>query len=377
MLIHEYQAKEILKKYNIPVPAGRVAESPAEAKKTASEIGKKVAVKAQVHVGGRGKAGGIKLAKTSEEAEKVSSQILGMNLKGLTVRKVLIEEALSIKHEFYLGITVDRTEGCNTFMISPMGGVDIEEVVEKTPEKILKVAIDPSFGLMDYHVRIISHFVDIDAGARKSLSGIIKSLYEVFISTDANLAEINPLVLTDKGTWIAADAKINIDDNALFRHAELQLLAEIAEEDPIEREAHKRGLAYVRLDGDVGIIGNGAGLVMCSLDMAARAGGRPADFLDIGGGAKADVVKNSLEVVLSDPNVKGVFFNIFGGITRGDEVAKGIIDVISEMKIKVPMVIRLSGTRAEEGHALLKEANLISVSTMKEGAEKIVEVINK
>jgi succinyl-CoA synthetase beta subunit len=375
MKIHEYQAKEIFAKYGVPIPQGRVARTPEEAAEVAKEIGGTVVVKAQVHVGGRGKAGGIKLAKTPEEAQTAASQILGMDIKGLTVEEVLVEAAADIKEEYYLGITTDRAARRNIVMVSAAGGIDIEEVAATDPEKIARLHIDPAIGLQDFQMRQLAFESGLPPAAIKGAGPFLKALYKVYADYDCSLAEINPLVLQGDGTLIAADAKINIDDNALFRHKELAQFQEAQEEDPIEAEAHKRGLTYVRLEGDIGIIGNGAGLVMTTLDVVQREGGRPANFLDIGGGAKADVVVKAIDTVLLDKNVKGIFFNIFGGITRGDEVAKGMLEAISTMDIKVPIVVRLTGTRAEEGRALLEGSVLTPAATMQEGAQKIVALV--
>ena len=372
MKIHEYQAKEIFAKYNIPVPAGRVASTPDEAAVIAGEIGKPVVVKAQVHVGGRGKAGGIKLAKTPEEAREAASQILGMDIKGLKVLEVLVEEAADIKEEYYLGITTDRAARRNIVMVSASGGMDIEEVAANEPEKLAKLHLDPAIGLQDFQIRNLAYDAKLPAVAAKGIGPFLKALYKVYADYDCTLAEINPLILTGDGQLIAADAKFDMDDNALFRHKEMAVFQEAQEEDPIEAEAHKRGLTYVRLDGDIGIIGNGAGLVMTTLDVVQREGGRPANFLDIGGGAKAEVVTKAIDTVLLDKNVKGIFFNIFGGITRGDEVAKGLLSAIDTMDIQVPIVVRLTGTRAEEGLALLEGSKLTPAATMQEGAQKIV-----
>lgn len=372
MKIHEYQAKQVLAGYGVPVPEGKVCSNPKDALSFAEQIGAPVVVKAQVHVGGRGKAGGIKVAKDSPEAESIASAMLGSELKGLTVERVLVERAINIDQEYYLGITIDRNMQKNVVMVSASGGVDIEEVAATTPEKIAKLHIDPSRGLMDFQIRKLI----FDAGLPRSIinqaTRFLRALYTAYIDTDASLAEINPLVLTKEGEVIAADAKINIDDNALFRHPEFNKYTEESEEDPIEAEAHKRGIQYVRLDGHIGIIGNGAGLVMATLDEVKRAGGSAANFLDIGGGAQAELVRNALEVVLMDPKVRGVFFNVFGGITRCDEVAKGILEATSTMEINVPIVARLTGTMAEAGQKLLEGSKLIPASTMQEAAEKIV-----
>jgi succinyl-CoA synthetase beta subunit len=375
--IHEYQAKQVLARYGVPIPAGEVAETPAEARAISEKLGKRVVVKSQVHVGGRGKAGGIKVAENPEETERIAGQILGMDIKGLTVEKVLVEEACHIAQEYYLGITLDRGAQKNLLMVSAAGGVDIEEVAEATPEKIARVLIDPSLGLRDFQMRQALYASGIDRGAIIGAIKFLRALYQAYIELDCTLAEINPLVLTGDGALIAADAKINIDDNALFRHQEFAAYAEDSFDDPLEAEASRRGLQYVRLGGDIGIIGNGAGLVMGTLDEVKDAGGSPANFLDIGGGAKAEVVADSLDLVLSDPNVKGVLFNIFGGITRGDEVARGIIEGTSRLNVTVPIVVRLTGTNEEEGRALLRGTNLTPAETMQEAAAKIVELAAK
>ncbi len=376
MKIHEYQAKEIFARYGVPIPQGRVARTPDEVKTIAAEIGGTVVVKAQVHAGGRGKAGGIKLGKTPDEAREAAEKILGMDIKGLTVAEVLVEQACDIKEEYYIGITTDRAARRNIVMVSAAGGIDIEEVAEATPEKIAKLHLDPALGLQDFQIRQLAFDAKLPTAAVKQIGPFLKALYKVYIDYDCSLAEINPLVLTGDGKLIAADAKINIDDNALFRHPDLAQFQEAQEDDPIEAEAHKRGLTYVRLEGDIGIIGNGAGLVMTTLDVVQREGGRPANFLDIGGGAKAEVVTKAIDTVLLDKNVKGIFFNIFGGITRGDEVAKGMLEAIGTMDIQVPIVVRLTGTRAAEGLALLEGSTLTPAATMQEGAQKIVALVN-
>ncbi|MCS7308781.1 MAG: ADP-forming succinate--CoA ligase subunit beta [Armatimonadetes bacterium] len=380
MKIHEYQAKEVLARYGVAVPRGRVASAPEEARAIAQELGGRVVVKAQVHAGGRGKAGGIRLADTPEQAEEHARALLGTRLitpqapQGVLVEKVLIEEALSIAQEYYLGITLDRAKQRDVVMVSAMGGMDIEQVAEEHPDAIVKVWVDPWQGLMPYQARQALYEAGIAREAVPTATKFLLALYKAYIGSDASLAEINPFVLTGDGQCLAADAKMNIDDNALFRHPELLEYREESIEDPLEEEAHRRGIQYVRLGGDIGIIGNGAGLVMSTLDEVSRAGGKPANFLDIGGGAKADLVRNALELVLMDPNVKGVLFNVFGGITRGDEVAKGILEGIRSLQVQVPIVIRLAGTRAEEGLALLQGTELIPAVTMQEAARKIVEV---
>ncbi len=374
MVIHEYQGKLLLDEVGVPITRGRVASTPEEAGKIAAEIGKKVAVKAQVLVGGRGKAGGIKLAEGQAETEQKAREIIGMDIKGLKVEKVLVEEAIDIAKELYLGITLDRAKAAHVIMFSTMGGVDIEEVAETHPEAIIKVAVSPQRGLLDHHIREVCHAFPMEKQERKDLAVFVKTLFELYIKKDCTIAEINPLAITTDGRMVAADAKVNFDANALFRHPELEAMATETEEegDPLELKAKEKGLAYVRLDGEIGVIGNGAGLVMGTLDEVNRVGGKPANFLDVGGGASAQVVTTSLELVLSDPNVKGVLFNIFGGITRGDEVAKGIIEGTKVLNVDRPLVIRLSGTREEEGRAILKEAGIETAATMEEAAKKIV-----
>jgi succinyl-CoA synthetase beta subunit len=375
MKIHEYQAKQILARYGVPTTQGDVAESPAAARQVAARIGKPVAVKAQVHVGGRGKAGGIKLAQTPEEAERVAGQILGMQIKGLTVEKVLVEEAVEIRAEYYLGITLDRSARRNVVMVSAVGGVDIEEVAASTPEKIARALVHPGLGLAEFQITELLFGAGLDATAHASARTFLRALYRAYVELDCSIAEINPLALLSDGRLIAADAKINIDDNALFRHPEFESLKEEAEEDPIEAEAHRRGLQYVRLGGSIGIIGNGAGLVMGTLDEVKRAGGTPANFLDIGGGAQADLVRNAIDVVVSDPNVRGVFFNVFGGITRGDEVARGIVEGVQKLNLKVPLVVRLTGTNEAEGIAILEQNGIAAMTSMEEAARKVVELV--
>jgi len=374
MKIHEYQAKQILAKFGVPVPAGEVCTTAEEVERFAASLARPVVVKAQVHVGGRGKAGGIKVAKDASEARQIAADMLGSKLKGLTVEKVLVEEALDIRREYYLGITIDRAAQKNAFMISSVGGVDIEQIADKTPEKISKLHVDPATGLLDFQIRQACFAANLDPAAIASTLRFARALYDAYIAIDGSLAEINPLVLTGDGSVIAADAKINIDDNALFRHPELAEWEEESEEDEIEAEAHRRHIQYVRLGGDIGIIGNGAGLVMTTIDEVNRAGGRAANFLDIGGGARAELVRNALEIVLMDPHVKGLLFNVFGGITRCDEVARGIIEATSTMDIKVPVVIRLAGTMEAEGKALLHGASLIAADTMQEAAATIVRM---
>jgi len=377
--IHEYQAKELLAKYGVVVPgSGGVATTPQEAREAVEKLGGRGVLKAQVHVGGRGKAGGIRIADSPEEAETLAGQMLGTLLRthqapqGVRVEKLLIEEPIRISQEFYIGVVPDRASQRNVLIVSAMGGMDIEAVAEEHPEAIARVAVDPAMGLRDFQLRQVCFEAKLPAELIGPATQFLRQLYTAYYESDASLAEINPLALTEEGRLLAADAKIQIDDNALFRHPEFETYKEESEEDLIEAEAHRRGIQYVRLGGHIGVIGNGAGLVMATLDEVARAGGRPANFLDIGGGARAEAVRNALEIVLMDPNVKGVLFNIFGGITRGDEVAKGIIAATETMDIHLPMVVRLAGTRAAEGAALLQQTDLIPAKTMQEAAAKIV-----
>lgn len=372
MKLHEYQSKDIFSRRGIPIPRGRIAENAEQARQIAAEAGRKVVIKAQVLVGGRGKAGGIKIANTPDEAETLADQILAMRIKGLPVRKVLVDEAINIAKEIYLGIVVDRTAKCATMMGSAAGGIDIEEVARTTPEKIIRIRIDPAFGLQEYQARELAFAIGIAKPLVREFTTIALGLYQTFIDTDASLAEINPLVVTAENRLIAADGKIVLDDNALYRHPHLEELRDIDEESPAEREARKAGLSYVKLDGNIGCMVNGAGLAMATMDVIKFYGGEPANFLDIGGGAKADKVKTALEIILSDPNVKAVLFNIFGGITRGDEVARGIVEGLKDVKTRVPMIARIVGTNAEEGRKILADANMITAETLEEGAQKAV-----
>jgi succinyl-CoA synthetase beta subunit len=370
--IHEYQAKDILRRYGIPVQPGKVASTPEEAEAIAREFGEPVVIKAQVYVGGRGKAGGIQFGDTPELARAAAQKVLGMDIKGLTVEKVLVTPKIEIAEEYYLGVALDRASQSPVAIVSAAGGVDIEQVAEESPELIIRRPIDVRWGLLPFDARNML----AEAGAPSLVvakgGAILSALARAFMESDANLAEINPLALTKDGQVMAADAKIVIDDNALPRQPEYAAWAEPEEANPLEYQAKAEGLTYVKLDGDVGIIGNGAGLVMTTLDMVARAGGRPANFLDIGGGAKAEVMKKALLFVARDPQVKGILVNIFGGITRGEEVAKGIIMAQAELPAGMPIVARLSGTGEAEGRALLADAGLTWGTDMRDGAEKIV-----
>jgi succinyl-CoA synthetase beta subunit len=372
MKLHEYQSKQIFSHYGIPIPKGRVAATASEARHIAEELGGRVVIKAQVLVGGRGKAGGIKVAKDPAEAELFATQILSMEIKGLPVRKVLVDEAASIEQEIYLGITNDRAAKKPVIMASAAGGVEIEEVAKTAPEKIIKLHINPLIGIKDYHTRDIAAGIDLPREYWKPFGDILKALWQVYNSNDATLAEINPLVIGKDKKLVALDGKMLIDDNALFRHPELSEMRDTDEDAPSEVEARKYGLTFIKLDGNIGCMVNGAGLAMASMDILKLFGGDPANFLDIGGGAGADKVAAAMRIILSDPNVKAILFNIFGGITRCDEVARGILTAISDVKPKVPMVVRLVGTNAKEGRAMLANANMITAETLADAAQKAV-----
>lgn len=372
MKLHEYQSKQIFSRYGIPIPNGRVASTAEEAKQIAQELGGKVVIKAQVLVGGRGKAGGIRLAKTPPEAEEVATQILSMEIKGLPVRKVLVDEAANIATEIYLGITNDRAARKPVLMASAAGGVEIEEVARVSPEKIIKVLIDPLLGLRDYQARDVAIGIDLPRDHWKAFIQITNALWKTYMDCDATLAEINPLIITSDNRLLALDGKMLIDDNALFRHPEFSEMRDLDVESPLEIEARKYGLSYIKLDGEIGCMVNGAGLAMTTMDIIKLYGGNPANFLDIGGGASSEKVAAALRIILSDPNVKTVLLNVFGGITRCDEVAHGIVLALEETKPKAPMVIRLVGTNAEEGQEILSNANMITAKTLIEAAQKAV-----
>jgi succinyl-CoA synthetase beta subunit len=374
MKLHEYQARDVLAKYGIPVTGGGVATTPAEARKVAEQIGGKVVVKAQVFVGGRGKAGGVKLADTPEQAEQVAGQILGMNIKGLTVEKVLVAEAITYEREIYLGIVMDRASKRVVLMASAEGGVEIEEVAKTNPEAIVKVAAHPTLGLLDYQARDLAFGIGLTDGKQaRQFAQIAAALYRVYAETDASLTEINPLVVMPDRSLLALDSKIVLDDSALFRHKDLEAIRDTSEEPESERRAREAGITFIKLDGDIGCMVNGAGLAMATMDVVKLYGGEPANFLDIGGGAGKEKVQAALGIILSDPNVKAVMFNIFGGITRVDEVAKGIIAALDEIKTNVPMIARLVGTNEEEGRRLLAQSSLIPAATLAEAAQKAVE----
>lgn len=378
MKLHEYQSKDLLAKYGVPVPGGRVTSDPAEAEAIAKELGGKSVVKAQVLMGGRGKAGGVKLFDTPEDAGAFTKELIGKKLvsyqnpQGMIVERVLVGELVDIAEEYYLSVLLDRASRKIVVMISAEGGMDIEQLAEEKPDAIVKLEVDPAWGLDDFQVRDALADASFPPKARRQMGDMIKKLVRAYIAEDADLIEINPVALTPEGKLLAADAKVSIDDNALFRHPEYEATMADAAEDPLEAEAAESQIAYVRLGGDIGIIGNGAGLVMCSLDEVNKAGGKPANFCDVGGGAGADRVKECVEIVLKDPNVKGLLINIFGGITRGDEVAKGILKAFSEIEVKVPVVARIDGTAAEEGLKLLEGTQIVGAATMQEAAQKVV-----
>jgi succinyl-CoA synthetase beta subunit len=379
MKIHEYQAKEVLARYGVPIPRNAgVASKPEEVRDKVAQLGGKGVLKAQVHTGGRGKAGGIRIASSPEEGETLARQMLGMLLKthqapdGLKVEKLLIEEPISIKQEIYAGVVPDRVSKRNVLIVSARGGMDIEAVAAEEPEAVVRLPIDPLEGPHDFEIRQACYKAGLDPVLVNRLVSPLRGLLNAFVGVDASLAEINPLAVTEDGQVVAADAKIELDDSALFRHPDLAAFAEESEEDPLEAQAHRLDIAYVRLKGEVGIICNGAGLTMATMDAVQRAGGRPANFLDVGGGAQSERVKTCLGLVLSDPQVRGVLINIFGGITRCDEVAKGIVMAKNSLEVKVPLVVRLAGTRAEEGAAILAQEGITPAATMPEAAEKIV-----
>ncbi len=372
MKLHEYQSKQFFARFGIPIPKGRIAATAADVKQVAQELGGHVVVKSQVLVGGRGKAGGIRVAKSPEQAEEFASQILAMEIKGLPVRKVLVDEAANIDKEIYLGITNDRAAKRPVIMASSAGGVEIEEVARTNPEKIIKIHIDPLLGLRDYQARSIAVSIDLPKEYWKQFTEICHALWRAYVESDATLAEINPLVILKEKKLMALDGKMLLDDNALFRHAELAEMRDVDEEASIETEARKYGLSFIKLDGQIGCMVNGAGLAMATMDIVKLFGGEPANFLDIGGGAGADKVAAALRIILSDSNVKAILFNVFGGITRCDEVARGILTALKEVKTDIPMVVRLVGTNAEEGRKLLADAKMITAETLVDAAQKAV-----
>jgi len=373
--LHEYQSKLRFAEFGIPIPQGRVAHSPQQAYEIAKELNGPVVVKAQVLTGGRGKAGGVRLAQTPEEAERHADAILGMEIKGHKVLKVLVDPASVIQKEIYLGITNDRAARKPVIMASAEGGMDIEEVNRIAPEKIIREHIDPFLGLRDYQVRNLAYGIELPRDLWKPFMKIAQALYRCYVESDATLAEINPLVIDGEGQLLAVDGKMSIDDNALFRHPDLAEMRDTSAEPEAETRARAAGLSYIKLDGTIGCMVNGAGLAMATMDMTKLFGGEPANFLDIGGGAKAETVAMALRIILSDPNVKAVLLNIFGGITRCDEVARGILAALAEVKVDLPMVVRLVGTNEDEGRALLEQAripHMVTAKTLAEAAQKAV-----
>ncbi len=380
MKLHEYQSKELLARYGVPVPAGDVTSDPQEAMAIAERLGGNVVVKAQVLMGGRGKAGGVKLFTNAVDAGAFAKELIGKRLQsiqnptGMIVEKVLIAETIDIAQEFYVAILLDRNIQKSIVMLSAEGGMEIEEVAENHPDAIVKLAIDPAWGLCDYELRQAIIKANIPKAARNQMASMIKNLVKAYEAADAEMVEINPCALTPDGKLVAADAKVSIDDNSLFRHKDYQATSSESAEDPIEAEANRRGIAYVKLGGKIGIIGNGAGLVMQSLDEITAAGGTPANFLDVGGGAQADRVKSCVELILMDPEVNGLFINIFGGITRVDEVAKGVLSAFEQLDTKIPVVARIEGTAVEEGRKILAGSRVIPAATVQEGAQMIVDL---
>lgn len=372
MRIQEYQSKQIFLRFGIPIPRGQLASNSKVVRQIVEEIGEDVVIKAQVPVGGRGRAGGVRLAKSPEEAESLATQILGMTIKNIPVHKVLIDEAIKIKQEIYLGITIDRSLSCPVMIASGQGGMDIEEVAKKTPEKVIISAINPLLGLREYQIRDVALSTDLPKNYWRMFQDIANGLWNTFIYNDATMVEINPLVITEENKLVALDGKLEIDDNALFRHPDLAELRDLDFENPGETEARKYGLTYIKMNGDIGCLVNGAGLAMATMDMIDRFGGSPANFLDIGGGANSEKVSAALKIILGDPKVKSILINIYGGITRCDEVAKGIIDALNSIKTKKPIVIRLKGTNAQDGQQLLKDANLVSIPSFSMAAQEVI-----
>jgi succinyl-CoA synthetase beta subunit len=384
MKIHEYQAKAILARYGVPVPRGEVTFNPTEARDIAHRLGTSVVVvKAQIHAGGRGKGGGVKLAKSADEATELAKKMIGMTLvthqtgpEGRVVSRVLIEEGLQMARELYLSIVLDRQSGKPVIMASAAGGMDIEEVAAKTPEQIHRVYVEPGVGLVAFEARQLGFAIGLDGAQVNKLVKLLGALYDAYVATDASLIEINPLVVTAPGDLLALDAKMNFDDNALYRHADVKELRDLGEEDPLEIEASKYSLNYIHLDGNIGCMVNGAGLAMATMDIIKLAGGEPANFLDVGGGANAEQIRNAFKILMSDRNVKAVLINIFGGILRCDVLAQGVIAAVKELGVPVPIVIRMEGTNVDEGKRLLKESgmNFTTADSMDEAADRVVQL---
>ena len=382
MKIHEYQAKAILAKYGVPVPSGEVVETAAEAAKVSQRLGSGVSVvKAQIHAGGRGKGGGVKVVKSPDEAQQAAGKILGMNLvthqtgpRGQKVARVLVEQGLKIKRELYLGVVIDRSTEKPVLMVSPEGGVEIEKVAEEHPDRIFKEYINPAVGLAPFQSRKLAFALGLEGSQINLATKFMIAIWEAFRATDASLIEINPLIVTEDGALLALDAKMTFDDNALYRHPDFKDLRDLAEEDPLEIEASKYSLNYIKLDGTIGCMVNGAGLAMATMDIIKLAGGEPANFLDVGGGANAEQIKNAFRILMSDTNVKAVLINIFGGILRCDVLAEGVIAAVRDLGVPVPIVIRMEGTNVEKGKQMLRESglNFTTADTMSEAAEKVV-----
>ena len=382
MKVHEYQAKSILARYGVAVPKGEVTDSPAEAREIAHRLGGRCVVKAQIHAGGRGKGGGVKLAKDPDEACALAKKMVGMILvtpqtgpAGRAVRKVLVEEALDIDRELYLGITLDRGRGLPAMMVSRSGGMEIEEVAARDPKAIVREVLDPGLGMFPFQARKLAFALGLSGESFKKGVGFMQSLFRAYVETDASLAEINPLLVTKQGDVLALDAKMNFDDNALFRHPDIKEMRDLAEEDPLEVEASKFGLNYIKLDGSVGCMVNGAGLAMATMDLVKLAGGEPANFLDVGGGATEEQVKNAFRIILTDQNVKAIMINIVGGIMRCDIIAKGVVAAVTEMGLATPVVVRLEGTNVDEGKRILRESKLkiTPADGLADAARKAVE----
>jgi len=372
--VHEYQAKEFFVEHGLAVPEGRVATTPEEAESIAADIGAMVVVKAQVHVGGRGKAGGVKLANNAAEAKEKAAAILGLDIKGLTVEKVLVTRAVDIADEYYVGIIMDRVSKKPMFIVSAAGGMDIEQVAAETPDQILTLPIDPRYGVQPWQLRKLAFAVSTEPAIVKGISKALSALYDIFMATDASLIEINPLVKTPDNEIWAVDAKLNVDDNALYRQKRIEEMRDPAGDDPAEQEAKEAGLSFVKLDGNIGCIVNGAGLAMATMDLVQYFGGMPANFLDIGGSSNPDKVVKAMEIILRDEQVESILFNIFGGITRCDDVAAGLLKATEMMDVKVPIVVRLTGTNEELGREMLKGSKLIPVESMDEAVQKALEL---
>ena len=384
MKVHEYQAKSILARYGVAVPRGEVTDSPAQAREIAKRLSGRVVIKAQIHAGGRGKGGGVKLAQNPEEAHDIARKILGMTLvtpqtgpAGRVVQKVLVEEALDIARELYIGVTLDRSRGLPVVMASRSGGMEIEEVAAKDPRAILREAVDPLAGMYPFQGRKLAFALGLAGDSFRKGTALMQALFRAYIDTDASLAEINPLLVTGQGDVLALDAKMTFDDNALFRHPDIKEMRDLSEEDPLEVEASRFGLNYIKLDGNVGCMVNGAGLAMATMDLVQLAGGSPANFLDVGGGANEEQVKNAFRIILSDKNVRGVLINIFGGIMRCDIIAKGVVGAVREMGLSIPVVVRLEGTNVDQGKAILRESGLkiTPADGLADAAQKIVEAV--